>query len=131
MSTFGIKRIGGSFQKVVWDNCTETYPGGINLDASTLSEVDFPEGIIPEGVPVYKDNTTGLGTIVKPTEDEGDVLLESKPIGYTNMTANYVAGENILVGVGIAGTIRSAALPDYVQDNLVLYKEALPKITHI
>lgn len=121
--SFGIKRTEGGFQKLVWENCSDTLAGGVNIDMSTLDAADYPDGVIPEGTPIKKDFATGLVTITE--ADPAGV------IGYTNQTIKFEAGQNVLVGVGISGVVRVKTLPAIVQANLAAYKTSLPKITHV
>lgn len=124
--SFEITSNGGGFEKVVWENIVDTLPGGLNLDASTLVAGDYPDGVIPEGTPVAKNLTTGLGKVIK----NADLETES-PIGYTNQTVKYQAGVNIFVGVGISGTYRIKAAPADVSANAAAFAAKLPRITHV
>lgn len=119
MGLNGIKREGGGFQKLVWENVVDTLPGGLVLDIDPAS---YPDGFVPEGTMVGKDPATGFGKVL--TVTNGTV----KPIGYT--LRNTKAEVNTLAGVGISGTIREKAMPSG-QGTLVDRKAALPRITHV
>jgi hypothetical protein len=117
---FGVKREGGGFEKVVWENVSETLPGGIILDITGYTTPT--DGNIPAGTMVGKDPATGLGAIL--TVTTGTI----KPLGYTIRTVK--AEVNCLSEVGISGVIREKALPTG-QSTLVLRAGALPRITHV
>lgn len=120
MGLTGIKREGnGGFQKVVWENVVDTLPGGLALD---IDVTKFPTGYVPEGTMVGKDPATGRGKVL--TDPAGAI----KPLGYTLRASEAEA--NTVVGVGISGTIREAALPTG-QGTAAARATALPRITHV
>lgn len=115
----GVKREGGGFEKLVWENVVDTLPGGIILDIAGYTPVD---GNVPAGTMVGKDPATGIGKIL--TATNGTV----KPLGYTIRTVK--AEQNCLSEVGISGTIREKALPTG-QGTAADRAAALPRITHV
>lgn len=115
----GVQREGGSFQPVVWENVVDTLPGGLILDITGYTPVD---GTVPAGTLVGRDAATGIGKII--TDPAGAV----KPLGYT--LRDTPAEANMLVGVGISGTIREKALPSG-QGTAAARATALPRITHV
>ncbi|MBF9252479.1 hypothetical protein I2I11_04165 [Pontibacter sp. 172403-2] len=119
----GVKREGGSFQPLVWENVVDTLPGGLILDLTGYTPVN---GVVPAGTMVGKDPATGLGKIV------GDpaVVGAPTPIGYTIRDTPAEEGNTLVNGVGISGTIREAALPTG-QGTLAARVAALPRITHV
>jgi hypothetical protein len=117
---FGVKREGGGFEKIVWENVLDTLPGGLILD---LEGYTIPaDGNVPAGTMLGKDLTTGFGKIL--TATNGAV----KPLGYTIRTVK--AEDNTLSEVGISGTIREKALPTG-QGTAAARATALPRITHV
>ena len=118
----GVKREGGSFQPLVWENVVDTLPGGLILDLTGYTPVN---GVVPAGTLVGKDPATGLGKI---TGDPGVATV--KPIGYTIRDTPAEEGNTLVNGVGISGTIREAALPAG-QGTLAARIAALPRITHV
>jgi hypothetical protein len=117
---FGVKREGGGFEKLVWENVVDTLPGGVIVD---ITGYTIPaDGNIPAGTMLGKDPATGFGVILANTT--GSI----KPLGYSIRTVKAEA--NALLEIGISGTIREKALPTG-QGTAVLRAGALPRITHV
>jgi len=117
---FGVKREGGGFEKIVWENVVDTLPGGLIVDITGFTIPS--DGNIPAGTMLGKDPATGLGKIL--IETDGAI----KPLGYSIRTAK--AEVNGLLEVGISGTIREKALP-VGQGTIEERSLALPRITHV
>lgn len=118
----GIKREGGGFAPLVFENVVDTLPGGVIVDVAGYTAP--ADGYIPEGTLIGRNTTTGLGVIVaNPASPGANVQLLG--LSYRPVKAE----DNALVGVVISGTARVKALPATEQSEASAIRTALPRIT--
>lgn len=135
MGLQGVKRTGTQgFQKVVFENVVDTLPGGLILD---VDKTDYPDGFVPEGTLVGRDEATGKGQVVTVTpgdpgaEPPTETAFSLRPIGLTHRASEVSEGNTYANGVVISGTVRIKALPIALQAIVDDLHTALPRITFV
>ena len=110
------------FQKVVYDEITSVYPGGVHVDR-TLAIARYPDGVLPAGVALVP-HTNGTFKVVNAT------LSNTNLAGCIGLTEKAILIDDFpLVAVVVAGTTRIDALPDEEKAGIAFLKPLLPRHT--
>lgn len=110
------------FQKVVYDEITAVYPGGVHVDR-TLAIARYPDGVLPAGVALVP-HTNGTFKVVNAA------LTEANLAGCIGLTEKDIPIDDFpLVAVVIAATTRIDALPDKEKAGIAFLKTLLPRHT--
>lgn len=113
----------GGRQKVVFDEVTAAFPGGIVIDG-TVATARFQDGIIPAGTIVVK---SGNSYVVINEALSGSNVTVANAVG---LVLEDVAIEDFTqAAIVIAGTARIDALPDKEKTGVSFIRTALPRIT--
>ena len=111
-------------QIVVFDQVDATYPGGVQIDPTTV-KARFTDGVVPAGT-LLMPHTDGTFKVVNET------LSQTNTAGALGLTAHDVVIDDMpLVAVVMAGTARKDALPDKEKAGVALLRTALPRISFI
>lgn len=110
------------FQKVVFDEITAHYPGGVQVDKTSAS-ARFTNGVLPAGT-LLVPGSNGMFNVVNADFTAANV---KGAIGLT--THDIVIDDFPLVAVAIAATARLEALPDKEKAGVDFLKGVLPRIT--
>ncbi|MCT4156061.1 hypothetical protein HZP35_14055 [Elizabethkingia anophelis] len=110
------------FQKVVFDEITAHYPGGVHVDKTSAS-ARFTDGVLPAGTVLVPGDEGKFNVI-------NEALTDDNLVGAIGLTTHDIVIDDFpLVAVAIAATFRAEALPDLEQAGVELIKKALPRLT--